>query len=138
MPALGRGRRAASAAALTLLLFALPLFAPATLAEDAAPIRLGLLMVKTGPLAAGGIQMEQGLRLCLKDHNSEMGGRKVELLLGDTGGNPAGAKTKVQELVERDKVDAILGRSPRSRPMPSTTTSARRRSRGCRRRRARI
>jgi branched-chain amino acid transport system substrate-binding protein len=109
MRALGRGRRAASAAALTLLLFALLLFAPAALAEDAVPIRLGLLMVKTGPLAAGGIQMEQGLRLCLKEHNSEMGGRKVELLLGDTGGNPAGAKTKVQELVERDHVDAILG-----------------------------
>src|SRR5262249_36213998 len=27
----------------------------------------------------------------------------------DTGGNPAGAKTKIQELVERDKVDVILG-----------------------------
>lgn len=109
MCALGPGRRAASAAALTLLLFALLAFAPGALAEDAAPIRLGLLMVKTGPLAAGGIQMEQGLRVCLKERNSEMGGRKVELLLGDTGGNPAGAKTKVQELVERDKVDAILG-----------------------------
>ena len=108
MRALGRGRRTADAAALTLL-FALLLLAPATRAEDTAPIRLGLLMVKTGPLAAGGIQMEQGLRVCLKEHNSEMGGRKVELLLGDTGGNPAGAKTKVQELVERDKVDAILG-----------------------------
>ena len=38
-----------------------------------------------------------------------MAGRKVELLVADTGGNPAGAKTKAQELVERDKVNVILG-----------------------------
>ena len=38
-----------------------------------------------------------------------MAGRKVEFFSADTGGNPAGTKTKVQELVERDKVDIILG-----------------------------
>ena len=38
-----------------------------------------------------------------------MAGRKVEFFSADTGGNPAGTKTKVQELVERDKVDVILG-----------------------------
>ena len=38
-----------------------------------------------------------------------LAGRKVELIVADTGGNPAGAKTKAQELIERDKVDVILG-----------------------------
>src|ERR1051325_6830744 len=74
-----------------------------------APFRLGLLTVKTGPLAQGGIQMEQGTLTLLKEKNNMMGGRKVEFFSADTGGNPAGTKTKVQELVERDKVDAILG-----------------------------
>src|SRR5678815_2299574 len=69
------------------------------------PIRIGLLTVKTGPLAQGGIQMEQGCNLFLKDRNFTLAGRKVELLVGDTGGNPAGAKTKAQELIERDAVD---------------------------------
>jgi branched-chain amino acid transport system substrate-binding protein len=73
------------------------------------PIRLGLLTVKTGPLAAGGIQMEQGLNLCLKERGATLAGRKVALAVADTGGNPAGAKTKVQELVERDRVEVILG-----------------------------
>ena len=36
-------------------------------------------------------------------------GRKVELIVGDTGGNPAGTKTKAQELIERDNVDMIFG-----------------------------
>jgi branched-chain amino acid transport system substrate-binding protein len=74
-----------------------------------APFKLGLLTVKTGPLAQGGIQMEQGVLTYLKLNNNTMGGRKVEFVSADTGGNPAGAKTKAQELVERDKVDVILG-----------------------------
>src|SRR5262244_1378932 len=73
------------------------------------PVKIGLLTVKTGPLAAGGIQMEQGLTCFLKDRNYVLAGRKVELVVGDTGGNPAGTKTKTQELVERDNVDMILG-----------------------------
>jgi branched-chain amino acid transport system substrate-binding protein len=74
-----------------------------------APFKLGLLTVKTGPLAQGGIQMEQGVLTWLKEHDNKMAGRKVEFFSADTGGNPAGTKTKVQELVERDKVDSILG-----------------------------
>ena len=85
---------------------ALPL-APAIAQSE--PARIGLLTVKTGPLAQGGNQMEQGITLFLKDRNSTLGGRKVELVVADTGGNPAGAKTKAQELVERDKVDVIVG-----------------------------
>ena len=73
------------------------------------PIRIGLLTVKTGPLAQGGIQMEQGVVLFLKDSNHTMAGRPVELIVGDTGGNPAGTKTKAQELIERDNVDMIFG-----------------------------
>src|ERR1051325_8150645 len=82
--------------------------APAVHAQGA-PFKLGLLTVKTGPLAQGGIQMEQGVLTFLKEKNNMMAGRKVEFFSADTGGNPAGTKTKVQELVERDKVDAILG-----------------------------
>src|SRR5262245_18267777 len=73
------------------------------------PVRIGLLTVKTGPLAQGGIQMEQGTIRFLKDKNYTLAGRKVELLVADTGGNPAGTKTKTQELVERDNVDMIFG-----------------------------
>src|SRR5882672_1318697 len=82
--------------------------APAVHAQ-AAPFKLGLLTVKTGPLAQGGIQMEQGVLTFLKETNNMMAGRKVDFFSADTGGNPAGTKTKVQELVERDKVDVILG-----------------------------
>src|SRR5690242_13336924 len=74
-----------------------------------APFKIGLLTVKTGPLAQGGIQMEQGISTLLKQKNNTLAGRKVEFISADTGGNPAGAKTKAQELIERDKVNVILG-----------------------------
>jgi branched-chain amino acid transport system substrate-binding protein len=73
------------------------------------PVRIGLLTVKTGPLAQGGIQMEQGMIRFLKDRNYTLAGRKAELVVADTGGNPAGTKSKTQELVERDNVDLIIG-----------------------------
>jgi len=83
-------------------------FPTPAIAQDA-PFKLGLLTVKTGGLAEGGIQMEQGVRTWLKVHDNKMAGRPVEFFSADTGGKPAGTKTKAQELVERDKVDVILG-----------------------------
>src|SRR5258708_11265273 len=96
-----KGMLATGASATTLKI-------PAVHAQ-AAPFKIGLLTVKTGPLAQGGIQMEQGIATLLKEKNNTLAGRKVELLVADTGGNPAGAKTKAQELIERDKVNVILG-----------------------------
>lgn len=81
---------------------------PAAVAQ-AGPIRLGFLTVKTGPLASGGLQMEQGLLTFLKDRNNMMGGRAVELHTADTTGNPAVCRTKMQELVERFNVHCVMG-----------------------------
>ena len=93
----------AAGAALATLKF------PAPAIAQTAPFKLGLLTVKTGPLAQGGIQMEQGIATFLKQKNNTLAGRKIEFISADTGGNPAGAKTKAQELVEREKVNVILG-----------------------------
>jgi len=74
-----------------------------------APFKIGLLTVKTGPLAQGGNQMEQGIVSLLKEKNYTFAGRKVDLIIADTGGKPDGTRTKVQEVIERDNVDVILG-----------------------------
>src|SRR5712672_1609295 len=97
-------RRAFAAGAVATASFR---FAPAI--AQAAPFRVGLLTVKTGPLAQGGIQMEQGIATFLKQKNNTLAGRKIEFISAATGGNPAGATTKAQELIERDKVNVILG-----------------------------
>lgn len=76
---------------------------------QAAPIRLGLMTVKTGPLASGGIDMERALVMYLRERNSTLAGRKVELFVGDSAGVPAQARTKVQELVERERIQVMIG-----------------------------
>src|SRR5579859_2766349 len=79
------------------------------LSQNAGPIRVGLVTVKTGPLASGGIDMERGLQQFLREKNATIAGRKVELIVADTGGVPAQARTKIQELVERDKIHVMIG-----------------------------
>ena len=82
---------------------------PAIVRAQPEPIRLGLLTIKTGALASGGIDMERGLTMYLEERKYTMGGRKVELTVADSGGVPAQARTKLQELVERAKVHAVVG-----------------------------
>ena len=52
---------AAAAAAATTL--------PLPAVAQGKPVKIGLLTVKTGPLTAGGIQMEQGTIRFMKDRN---------------------------------------------------------------------
>ena len=73
------------------------------------PIRIGLLTVKTGPLASGGIDMERALTMFLSDRGGMLAGRKVELVTADTAGVPATARTKAQELVEKNNVHCLIG-----------------------------
>jgi branched-chain amino acid transport system substrate-binding protein len=73
------------------------------------PIRLGLMTVKTGPLASGGIDMERALVMYLRERKNTLAGRKVELFVGDSAGVPAQARTKVQELVERERIQVMIG-----------------------------
>jgi len=79
------------------------------LAQGSEPIRLGLLAAKTGPLASGGIDMDIALTMFLKERGNTLAGRKVELIVADTAGVPATARTKAQELIEKDKVHCLIG-----------------------------
>ena len=78
-------------------------------AADKGPIRIGFLTVRTGALAAGGRQMEEGLALYLDQHQGQLAGRKIEVVTLDTAGQPATTKTRTQEAVERYQVHAIIG-----------------------------
>ena len=83
-------------------------FSPNAFAQGE-PVRLGLLTVRTGPLASGGLDVERGLTMFLRERSYTLGGRKVELITADTAGSPTTALSKTQELVERNKVHALIG-----------------------------
>src|SRR6516225_1868395 len=79
------------------------------LSQASEPLKVGFLTVNTGPLAAGGKQQAEGAAFYLKERGGVIAGRKVEMITEDTAGNPALARTKTQELVERYKVPVMIG-----------------------------
>src|SRR4051812_32851914 len=73
------------------------------------PLKVGLLTVRSGPLAGTGAQTEAGFKVFLEQRSNVVGGREVKLFVADTTGNPAVARTKTQELIERDGVEVMIG-----------------------------
>src|SRR5262249_12154488 len=57
-------------------------------AAQAAPLRVGFLTIKTGPLASGGLQMEQGLTVFFKERNNTLARRRCRRCEA----RPAGAR----------------------------------------------
>ena len=91
-----------------LALAALAFAAAGALAQE--PLRIGLIAPFSGPFAYYGQQMEGGMRAWMKMHGDTVAGRKIEIVVRDTGGpNPETSKRLSQELVTRDKVDFLAG-----------------------------
>jgi branched-chain amino acid transport system substrate-binding protein len=73
-------------------------------------VKIGVIAPFTGPAAGFGKQIEAGMRAYLKINGDTFAGRKVQLIVRDTGGpNPEVAKRLAQELIARDKVDFLAG-----------------------------
>ena len=72
-------------------------------------IRIGLIYTLSGPPSVLGQQSKNAFELAVKDLGGKMGGKEVELFVADDGLKPDVAIQKVQELLERDKVDIVVG-----------------------------
>jgi len=91
---------------------------PRAFAQPEEPLRIGFLTVRTGPLAAGGRQREEGAALFLKERSATLAGRKIELIVQDTAGTPALAKSHLHGLCRREPAaipQAIQGHRTQSR-----------------------
>jgi branched-chain amino acid transport system substrate-binding protein len=84
------------------------LAASAALAQQ--PIKIGLIMSYSGQFADPAAQMDNGIKLYLKQKGDTIAGRKIEIIRKDTGGvAPDVAKRLAQELIVRDNVDILAG-----------------------------
>jgi branched-chain amino acid transport system substrate-binding protein len=72
-------------------------------------IRIGVIVTLSGPAAVLGQQARDGFALAVKDLGGKMGGRDVEVVAVDDELKPDAAVTKVRGLLERDKVDFVVG-----------------------------
>jgi branched-chain amino acid transport system substrate-binding protein len=77
------------------------------------PIKVGAILAVTGPASFLGAPEARTLEMLVQDLNARGGlaGRPVELLVKDTGASPEKAVSFAKQLIEEEKVFAILGPS---------------------------
>jgi branched-chain amino acid transport system substrate-binding protein len=80
-------------------------------AQGKEPLKVGALLAVTGPASFLGAPEARTLQMLVDDLNAKGGvdGRKIELVVKDTGGNPEKAISFAKQLVEEDAVFAIIG-----------------------------
>ncbi|HZT47484.1 MAG TPA: ABC transporter substrate-binding protein [Hyphomicrobiaceae bacterium] len=80
-------------------------------AQAGGAIKLGMPLALTGPLGSVGQQQKRGAEFYAKVQNAAGGwlGKKIELLIEDTAGNPATCVRKAQEMVERHDCRLFTG-----------------------------
>jgi branched-chain amino acid transport system substrate-binding protein len=72
-------------------------------------VKIGVIVTLSGPAAGLGQQSRDGFQLAIKDLGGKMAGKDVEVVVVDDELKPDGAVTKVKGLLERDKVDFVVG-----------------------------
>ncbi len=72
-------------------------------------LKIGVIATLSGPPAVLGQQLRNGVQLAVKTLGGQLGGREVEVIVQDDELKPDVAVTKVKALVERDKVDFVVG-----------------------------
>ena len=82
------------------------MLAPAR-AEDR--VKIGLILPMTGGQASTGKQIDNAIKLYMKQHGDTVAGKKIEIILKDDGAVPDKTKTAAQELIVNDKVDFHRG-----------------------------
>src|SRR5438045_9651611 len=76
---------------------------------QAQDLRLGFIAPKTGIFAQLGTDMQNGFQMYLDEHNGELGGAKVTLIVEDDQGKPDTGVTKANKLILSDKVHLMVG-----------------------------
>jgi branched-chain amino acid transport system substrate-binding protein len=92
-----------------LLLCSLAIFSLNGSAIAAEPIKIGAILNYTGPAAMLGPLFKNGIVMALEEHDNQVGGRPIELIVEDAAGSPNVCLEKARKLVERDKVKIIIG-----------------------------
>ncbi|HEX2652530.1 MAG TPA: ABC transporter substrate-binding protein [Xanthobacteraceae bacterium] len=72
-------------------------------------LKVGVIVTLSGPPAVLGQQARNGFNLAVKMLDGKLGGRDVEVIVADDELKPDVAVTKAKALVERDKVDFVVG-----------------------------
>ena len=82
--------------------------ASGAMAQDAGPVKIGLIFSKQGPGASIGQFLQRGAELAAQQAGMKVMGRPIELIWLDEAG-PEGSQQNMQRLIDENKVVAIVG-----------------------------
>jgi len=92
-----------------LILLAATLVLAGSAAQAQEKLKIGVVATLLGPPAVLGQQLRNGFNLAVKTLGGKLGGREAEVIVADDELKPDVAVSKVKALVERDKVDFVVG-----------------------------
>ena len=72
-------------------------------------LRVGLMLPYTGTFAQLGVAIENGFRLAIAEQGGKLGGREIEYFKVDDESEPSKGIENATKLVQRDKVDVLVG-----------------------------
>ncbi|HSH90197.1 MAG TPA: ABC transporter substrate-binding protein [Ramlibacter sp.] len=72
-------------------------------------IRVGLMLPYTGTFAQLGVAIENGVRMAINERGGKLGGREIEWFKVDDEAEPSKGVENANKLVQRDKVDVLIG-----------------------------
>ncbi len=90
-------------------LLATALFAAAGAAGAQGKLKVGMMLPFTGTFAALGTAIDNGFKLYVQEQGGKLAGREIEYFVVDDESDPAKATDNVNKLLNRDKVDVIVG-----------------------------
>jgi len=83
---------------------------PISAANAQQTVKIGVILAYSGQFADPSAQIDNGIKLYMKQHGDTVAGKKIELIRKDTGGiAPDIAKRLAQELIVRENVDLLAG-----------------------------
>ena len=90
-------------------LLAAALLAVGGAAHAQAKLKVGVMLPFTGTFAALGTAIDNGFKLYVQEQGGRLGGREIEYFVVDDESDPAKATDNVNKLINRDKVDVVVG-----------------------------
>ncbi len=72
-------------------------------------VRVGFMLPYTGTYAQLGVAIENGVRMAIAEKGGKLGGREIEWFKVDDESEPSKGVENANKLVQRDKVDVLIG-----------------------------
>lgn len=85
------------------------LLLPEIVAAQSGKVRVGFMLPYTGTYAQLGVAIENGFRMAINEQGGKLGGREIEYFKVDDESEPSKGIENANKLVQRDKVDVLVG-----------------------------